>query len=90
MALQLSEEQADGQTGEYWRITQIIWQPSEVVTVSVELYKDSTARSGGKAAMARRSYQLSCSVADLEVNYVIEHCYDQLKLLADFSGATDV
>ncbi len=93
MALQLSSEQADGQTGNYWRIFNLEYCIDGATNIVVYLYKDSTARAADKSHMSRHKYSFSApdfSVADLEANYLLAYAYTKLKAHDDFTGATDV
>ncbi len=97
MALQLSEEQATGVTGEYWKIESIALTGEQQSTVRIRLYKDSAARVAGKEAMKELVYMwagannpLLIADMDLEDNNPFKLAYDKLKTLDEFDGALDV
>jgi len=100
MALQLSHELGSGITGNYWRVKNIAFDlDTSELHCKIALYKDSAARTAGKAPISETVYHWSggdftgwfdATTLDT-VNYnPQERAYVKLKTLAEFSGATDV
>jgi len=102
MALQKSYEDEFGTTHStaYGRITQLhINYESSVASITVGIYKDSTARADNKTPLNKSAYTLSGTdfdtyfldtVLDTENYNPQERAYVYLKTLDDWSGASDV
>jgi hypothetical protein len=89
MALFLKKEFDSGFEGSYWRIGRICWEQPSNLTVHVAVYKDSSARSSGKAPFDVETYNLTMqSFEELNMS-LLGACYSKLKLLPEFAGAVD-
>ena len=95
MAIEKTQEQTSGVSGNYWRVARVIVEAGDGGCLChLELYKDSTARSEGKAPILVKKIWLEdgCNIVDF-VNAgdtPAKLVYDKLKTLAEFSGASDV
>jgi hypothetical protein len=96
MALQLTEEMPSGVSGNYFRIENIRLL-ADSTQCTVVLYKDSAARTADKAPLKIQTFEFvagdnPCEIAtmDLADSNPFKLCYDKLKTLPEFSGATDV
>lgn len=94
MALQLSEEQSSGISGDYWKVSRIDIVDDNICVCVIELYKDQAARGAGKSSITSKEYRLEgvtsnseyTSVGDTPAKLIYEH----LKTLPEFTGAVDV
>lgn len=103
MAIQKSVETSHGYTANYFKISDLR-QDKRLVRVSVDLYKDATARDAGKAPVEKNyrqkvmslsgapdwSFELTIEQFESPDSNVYEYAYDYLKSLSHFSGATDI
>ena len=71
-------------TNAYIRILDVRFTKDELV-VSTTTWASQAAREAEKPVLARQTYALTWT-ADPSLTY----CYDQLKALPEFAGATDV
>ena len=102
MSLQLSYDAATGAThaSAYHKITSISHSREQSrMMLHVSIYKDSTAKSEGKAPVGSASYRVADSdyttyyanaVLDTVSQNHVERSYEYLKTLSDYSGASDV
>lgn len=105
MALQLSKENSQGHTGNYWKITALkLEYIGEVAEVQVDLFKDSAAASANKDPMERLEYTwttddegtdnwtgtFDAATLDTLNQNPQERAYVKLKTLSEFTGAVDV
>ena len=97
MGLQLSKTLSSGHTADYWRITLLRLLKNGVTECQVELYKDQAAAADNKAAVDGLSYTWEdadnpCTISAMDVvaSNPFHLCYEKLKTLPEFSGATDV
>ena len=89
MAIQKELQISTGNTGSYWRVKDVkILNGSDLVCATLELWKDQATRGAeGKAPMAKPVYTLD--IGNLEGD-IVSKCYEAIKLLEQFQGATDV
>jgi len=100
MALELSYENAQGVTGNYWKIKSLRFDYSHPeVFLDVELFVSAAARSAGKQPVEVRKYQwidtdftgwFDSATLDVVNQNPQERAYVKLKTLPEFSGAVDV
>lgn len=100
MALQLSFENNQGVTGNYWRIRNLkfdYYHPE--IFADVELFVDAAAKASGKQPIEVRKYQwidadftgwFDSATLDVVNQNPQERAYVKLKTLPEFSGAVDV
>lgn len=94
MALQISKETQTGASGNYWKISRIEIGYNYSL-VNILLFIDSTARQADKQPLQQVSFTFSgidnpCTPAALETESAYILCYNKLKTLPEFDGATDV
>lgn len=105
MALQLSLENDQGHSGDYWKISKLdIDYNQKHVYLEIHLFKDSAASAANKQSMTHRQYTwteddegtdnwagwFNATALDTIDQNPQERAYEKLKTLAEFSGATDV
>lgn len=104
MALQKTHTNDQGVSANYWRIESVLFYlDSPRVSLQLELYLDSAARSGGKSPLQSTEYNVeggdyttyfAPAVLDVVNQNPQERAYEYLKTLAtpvDFTtGTTDV
>lgn len=62
---------------------------AETQSITVCVYADEAARTGGKEPVDQKYYSFECSVADDAPNF-IKQGYEYLKTLPEYEQATDV
>lgn len=92
MALQLTKEMDDGNSGNYWKVMGMsLVRSDDKAIVTLALYKDSDARQAEKQAMTVRQYTLSgFDITSMDAGNPVALAYTKLKELDEFSTATDV
>lgn len=98
MALQLTQEQASGISGNYWKIDSVrLGKNDSFCECIVTLYKDSDASAAAKLPLTSKVFLWSgadnpCPLATLDLvdQNPFQLCYNKLKTLDEFDGALDV
>lgn len=99
MALQLSFETSAGITGDYWRIVDIsVNIARQEASITIALYKDSTARFAGKDPIFSNrqylwkgaDYPYAVATMDIVNNNIINIAYNKMKVFSEWDGSTDV
>lgn len=88
MALHKEKENAQGNVASYHRISHIIRDRDNNLKVVVESYKDKASRDDNKDCMSSCVCAIDKESVDLE-EALLSQLYEQLKLSAEFSGASD-
>ena len=87
MALNKTVTATNGVSGEYWRVAEITYLPKKMVSFNVFLYLSQVARDGGCTPMDVLTYTVHG--ANIE-GCAVTFCYNHLKTLPEFEGATNV
>lgn len=90
MALIKQKELDTGQVVEYWKISIINSRTKPNMEITLDVFIDARCRVAGKPPVETVRKVISFP-DDLEMGgNLFSYCYDKLKLLPEFLGATDV